>query len=258
MNLSNVTNNLFAAIVCLLVMSSCTDYGKKVTFTGNKGEVYYKGDGVTEADAKATGNFLADQQYFDNDKGRSVQISKDSGHIKARFVVDEKALGAVKDADEKFALIGAMLSKNVFNNTPVDVIYADENFKDIKTIPYNSGSLTQVNFIEELKQMQKKNHNKNTFYYSKDFTEEEATGLFNYLLKSGLFPDDGNSDLIATKTTGGGFHFKFPVKASFANEEGYQKTDTFAKQMKQDMFANSSMEFELLDEKMNHLKTFSY
>src|SRR5664279_1393538 len=129
----------FVVIICVLALASCTSYGKKVTFEGNKGEVYYKGEGVTETDAKATGKFLEEQEYFLKDnKERSVQISKDGGRIKARFVIDQKALASVPNADETFALIGALLSKEVFNNTPVDVIYTDEGFKDIQTIPFKA------------------------------------------------------------------------------------------------------------------------
>src|SRR5450432_1951478 len=105
-------SRLIAAVLVMSVFSSCTDYGKKVTFTNNKGEVYYKGDGVTEADAKATGKFLEDQQFFlKDDKKRSVQISKDSSRIKVRFVVDEKALATIPNVDESFALMGASMSK---------------------------------------------------------------------------------------------------------------------------------------------------
>ena len=128
---------LLTAIAICGILSSCTGFGSKVTFTDTKGEVYYKGDGVTEADANAVGKFLKDQQFFLNDdKERSVQITKVNGRIQARFVVDQKAIATIPNVDESFAIIGASMSKNVFNNTPVDVIYTDDYFKDIKTIIY--------------------------------------------------------------------------------------------------------------------------
>lgn len=90
----------FALIVVITGLNACTDYGKKVTFTGNKGEVYYKGDGVTDADAKATGKFLEDNDFFlKDDKERSVQISKKDNHIQFRIVVDEKGFAEIKDAE---------------------------------------------------------------------------------------------------------------------------------------------------------------
>ena len=129
------TIKLLVLLFCLSGLASCSSYGTKVTFEGNKGEVYYKGDSVTESDAKAVGKFLEDASYFQNDdRGRSVQISRENGHIKARFVLDEKVIDSMADADKNFALIGAAMSKDVFNNTPVDVIYTDEYFKDFKKI----------------------------------------------------------------------------------------------------------------------------
>jgi hypothetical protein len=250
---------LFAACICVLALTSCTDYGTKVTFEGNKGEVYYKGDGVTEADAKAVGKFLEDEQFFQkDDKTRSVQISKDSGRIKARFVVDEKAIGTMPDADESFALIGAAMSKDVFNNTPVDVIYTDDYFKDIKTIPYKPSALSAVDVSDEVKEMDKKTSNNNTLYYSKDISGEQADSISEYLVKSGFFSSGGNIDLILSKLQGGGFHIKFPIKASFNNEEGLQKVDAFGKQIKTDLFPNVPLELEVLGENMASVKTFTY
>jgi hypothetical protein len=250
---------LFSASVCLLALTSCTGYGTKVTFEGNKGEVYYKGDGVTEADAKAVGKFLEDAQFFQkDDKTRSVQISKDSGRIKARFVVDEKAIESMPDADNNFAIIGAAMSKDVFNNTPVDVIYTDDHFKDIKTIPYKPSALIAVNISEEVKQMEKKNYNNNTLYYSKDISNEQADTISDYLVKSGFFSTEGNIDLIVSKIQSGGFHIKFPIKPSFNNEEGLQKVDDFGKEIKKTLFPGVPLELEVLGENMSSVKTFTY
>ncbi|MEP6948022.1 MAG: hypothetical protein ABI863_02045 [Ginsengibacter sp.] len=254
-----INGKLFVAFICLFILASCSNYGTKVTFPDHKGEVYYKGDGVTEADAKAVGKFLESQQFFlKDDKKRSVQISKDSGRVKARFVVDEKALATIPNVDESFALMGALMSKEVFNNTPVDVVFTDEFFKDIKTIPYKAGALAAVNVREEINQMQKKEYNKNTLYYTKDIPNEEADTISAYLVKNGFFTKDGNNDLIVAKNPGNGFHVSFLIKASFANEEGLQKADNFGKEMKRDLFANVPLEFEVLNENLESVKTFNY
>lgn len=258
MKLSNDIK-LFAASICLLALTSCTNYGTKVTFEGNKGEVYYKGDGVTEADAKAVGKFLEDAQFFQkDDKTRSVQITKDSGRIKARFVVDKKAIEAMPDADNNFAIIGAAMSKDVFNNTPVDVIYTDDYFKDIKTIPYKPAVLSAVNFSDEISKMNKKASDNNTLYYSKDISSEQADSISDYLVKSGFFSADGNIDLIVSKIISGGFHIKFPIKASFNNTDGLQKVDDFGKEIKKELFPDVPVELEVLGENMTSVKTFTY
>jgi hypothetical protein len=251
--------SLFGAFICVLSLNSCTGYGNKVTFEGNKGEVYYKGDGVTEADAKAVGKFLEDAEFFQNDdKTRSVQISKENGRIQARFVVDAKAIQSLQDADDNFAIIGAAMSKDVFSNIPVDVIYTDDHFKDIKTIPYRESALAVANISDEIKQMDKKSYRDNTLYYSKDISSAQADTVSNYLIKSGFFSSEGKLDLILSKIPGSGFHIKFPIKSSFNNEEGLQKVDDFGKDIKRDLFPDTLLELEVLGKNMTSVKTFTY
>ena len=250
---------LIAAVFVMSALTSCTDYGKKVTFTSNKGEVYYKGDGVTEADAKSTGKFLEDNQYFlKDDKERSVQISKKDNRIQCRLVVDEKGLASIEDADGKFALLGAMMSKAVFNNTPVDIIYTDNKFSDKKTIPFNSSLGNAVDISSEIKNMKKRSYMANTLYYAPDIEENAADTIEKYLVKSEFFTPKGNNDILLSKSADNGAHFRFPVKASFANEAGLQKVEDFAKQLKADMFEGVPMQFEVLDENLKTLKTFNY
>jgi hypothetical protein len=258
MNLLINRAKIFVALFCALAVTACNNYGKKVTFTGNKGEVYYKGDGVTEADAKAVGKFLEDQQYFlKDDKSRSVQITKENDRIKLRFVVDEKALAAISGADATFSLLGALISKTIFNNTPVDVIYTDNVFKDMKTLPYAGDAAKAASAYEEMKLMEKKEYNKNTLYY-KNISSEEADNISGYLIKNGFFSDEGGKDLMVAKTGDSSYHVRFFIQNSFANEDGLQKADDFGKVLKKDLFTNSILQFEVLDQNMTPLKTFIY
>ena len=136
---------LFIAFIAVMTVTSCTNYGKKLKVEGTKGEVYYKGEGVTEAEAAATGKFLKEQNFFmADDKTRSVQISRKNNRIEARFVIDEKGIAQINNADEAFAELGALMSKNVFNNVPVDIIYTDNKFADKKTIAYKPEATVQV------------------------------------------------------------------------------------------------------------------
>lgn len=260
MNAFFSSRNIFTALIVLLALSSCTaDYGKKVTFPGHKGEVFYKGDGVSEADAKATGKFLEENDFFlKDDKKRSVQITKDSNRIRFRMVIDEKGFANIENADDKFALLGAMMSRSVFNNTPVDVIYTDDFFKDKKTIAFNPSFLQSAKMESEVKDMNKKSFAHNTLYYTSNITDAEADTIVNYLVKSDFFTSTGHNDMMLSKTPNNGAHFKFPVKTAFANEEGMQRIDAFAKQLKADMFGEFPMEFEVLDENLKSLRTFHY
>ena len=130
---------IILSLLVAISLAACTNYGKKVTIEGTKGEVYYKGDGVTEADAKKLCKYLKDDlNYFDADRKKSVQLmkSKDEGYD-IRFVVDEKKLNASPEVTDAFGQIGAAMSVDLYNNKPVNIILTDDHFKTIKTIPFD-------------------------------------------------------------------------------------------------------------------------
>ncbi len=257
--MKNNSIKLLAAIVFAIGLVSCDSYGHKVTFDNTKGEVYYKGDSVSETDAKAVGKFLIDDGYFQNDnKVSSVQITKDDGRIKARFVVNIKAVDTLTNADKEFELIGATMSKNVFNNTPVDVILTDKYLKDIKTIPYSTAQLSAVNLTEEIQQMNRKDYHNNTLYYSKNISPVMADSIYNHLVSGGFFETDGSVDLIISLRQNGSYYIKLPIKPSFNNPEGLQNLDDFGKELKQNVFGADSVQLDVLDENMNSVKTFNY
>lgn len=123
----------------LLVLAACTDYGKKVTPKDSKGEVYYKGDGVNEADAQKLADYLTGVvKYFDNTTRKSVRITKATGEgYDIRFVVNEKILNEKPEIADNYAELGAAISVDIFDNKPVNVFLADTHFKDIKSLPYD-------------------------------------------------------------------------------------------------------------------------
>ena len=123
---------LFALALCAVVLHSCgSDYGKKVQINEHL-EVYYKGNNVTEADAKKLGTYLADTwKEATNDK--SLQLTKDSTVWVVRMVVDEEKVKADSTIDISFMAVQYLLQSQVFNNEPVRFILCDGHFKDIKT-----------------------------------------------------------------------------------------------------------------------------
>lgn len=259
MKLLKIRWQLSLVAISLITLSSCTNYGKKVTFSSHKGEVYYKGDGVNENDAKAVGKFLEEEKYFLNDdQTRSVQLIKNDKKIEARFVVNEKKLAEVKNVDAIFEMIGAQMSKQVFNEVPVDIIYTDDKFKDIKTIAYNKKVLESNSVLDELKAMNKKEVFNNTLFFSNDITSEEAASLAAYLAGEEFFTNSSNNDFIIDKKGDNGIHIRAPFQTSFLDEDGLQKIKAFAEKMKTELFENNNMDFEVLDEKMESVKTFTY
>jgi hypothetical protein len=243
----------------LITLSSCSNYGKKVTFSDHKGEVYYKGEGVSESDAKAVGKFLDEEKYFLHDgQTRSIQITQKDKKIEARFVVNKKKLEEVKNVDGIFEIIGARMSKQVFNNMPVDVIYTDDKFKDIKTIAYNKKVLESNSVLDDLKAMNKKEVFSNTLYYSESISPEEATSLSDYLSAQEFFTKSSNNDFIIEKSGEQEVHIKVPFQTSFLEVDGMQRVKDFAQKMKNELFPDTRLNFEVLDEKMESVKILSY
>lgn len=127
-------------LLAAISLSACTNNGKKVSIEGTKGEVYYKGDGVTEDDAKKTGNFLKEQSYFSGDKQASVQITKENGVFTIRFAYNKDVYEKLTGADDAFKLLAIKASKEVFGGEKVNIALADKSFKDYKSIPYDEAT----------------------------------------------------------------------------------------------------------------------
>lgn len=118
----------------ILVLTSCEDYGNKVSIN-NKSDVFYKGNGVTEADAKKLGNFLLKQGYFTTVDNRSVQLLKDGDTYIVKFVVDEEKLK--KDKENVvlgFKVWQMWIQDGVFNGAKTKLILADSQLEDLQTV----------------------------------------------------------------------------------------------------------------------------
>lgn len=260
MNPKKINSRIFLVLAAFATfVISCSNHGKKVAVEGTKGEVLYKGEGVTEADAKKLGTFLKDNGYFDNQE-KSVQIRKEGGNYELRFVVDYDKVKEMQGADEAYTLYGAQIAKQVFNSTPTVVILTDKNLKDLKTYAYKPEVLESptAKTAKEVKEMGQKKLGDNIMYYGKNVTEEEANGVFEYLKSSQFFSEGGHNQLIVTKGENDLAKFQFPVAKEFTNEEGLAKIDAFVKQMKSELFPNNPLAFEVMDAELNTVKTFNY
>jgi len=80
---------LFIAFLSVFSLTSCENYGKKIKISGTKGEVFYKGEGVSEADATKLGNFLKETGFLGNETGASIQVTKVGERYVVRFVYDK-------------------------------------------------------------------------------------------------------------------------------------------------------------------------
>ncbi|MFL5772959.1 MAG: hypothetical protein ACJ75F_07370 [Flavisolibacter sp.] len=122
---------LLFVLASAFVLVSCNDYGKKVKINDNL-EIYVKGDGVTQNDARKLGNYFAELSR-DSKNQKSLQLSKDSGKYEVKMVVDQERMKANAVTDESFTALKTLIETQVFNNQPVKFTITDDHFKGLKS-----------------------------------------------------------------------------------------------------------------------------
>ena len=257
-------------ILSLLIavsLAACTNYGKKVTIEGTKGEVFYKGAGVSEADAKKLCKYLKDDiHYFDAEKKLSVQLmkSKDDG-FDVRFVVDEKKLNENPEAVKSFEKIGAAMSIDLYNEKPVNIYLTDDRFKELKSIPHDEArvkALKEPATENKLSGLTKDDFDHDAaggvnFYWSKDISSDESKTIADYIVKNGSF-SGGTAEIYITKE-GERYILRFPMIESARTDQAILATiDKVSKEIKDNVFANVPYSFIATDEQLHTVKSWKY
>lgn len=118
--------------------------GKKYTLN-DKHHVYYKGDGVTEDDAKKVGTYLTGIGLFGADNEMDVQINaeKNSNDINIRFIVDKDKV--TPQIENSFLSIGNDMAAKIYPDKTLHIILADPHFDDIKDVGTVKASQPQTN-----------------------------------------------------------------------------------------------------------------
>ena len=247
-------------------LAACTNYGKKVTIEGTKGEVFYKGNGVTEADAKKLCKYLKDDiHYFGADKKLSVQLmkSKDDGYD-VRFVVNEKKLNETPEAVTFFEQIGASMSVDLYNDKPVNIFLTDDHFKEIKSIPFDAAKAKALKEPAPVKNdfvLKKNDFDHETTegidFYWKGISDEESKTIADYIVKNGSF-SGGTAEIYMTKEDGR-YILRFPMIESARTDPAILATvEKVSKEIKDNVFANVPFSFFATDEQMNTVKSWDY
>lgn len=137
---------ILSLLVAGFLVACSNNLGKKVSIEGTKGTVYYKGEGVTEADAQKLGAYLKDNVgYFNNSAEKSVRLVKgEDGTYEIRFASSEEQLKAAPDVSEGFKKLGAAMSIELYNNTPVTVVLTDAKDKALQTLAFDKEIAKQL------------------------------------------------------------------------------------------------------------------
>ncbi|MEO6612522.1 MAG: hypothetical protein ABIT05_05500 [Chitinophagaceae bacterium] len=255
------------AVLVTLGLSACTDNGKKIMVEGTKGEIYYKGDGVTEDDAKKTGQFLK-EVFLSPDKGASIQVTRDAEVYTLRFVYNKDVYDTLKGVDDQFKLLAAKASKEVFGGKKVTIALADKNFKDYKTIPWDDAVAKSLEAPpappttspDLAKSKEEFDHQKASGidFYWKGISDEESKTIADYIVKNGAFSGGSTVEIYMTKE-GDRYIIRFPMIESARTDPSYiAEVDKVSKQIKENVFANLPYSFYITDEQLRTVKAWDY
>ena len=196
-------NLLLLLALFSMVLTSCNlfnDYGKKVKIGNN--EVFYKGEGVTEEEAKKLGEYLKKDAYFDDKTEKSVQLTKSGSDYVVRLVVDKDKLDLKNTATmNQYWVMQHILSENVFNGAKTRVVLADTKLKDIHP-------------MEALTKIQEGNFG--IYLRGEGITEKQGKAIAALLDERKYF-GDANSDFLLEKKDGS------YVVSFVYNKEYYEK-----------------------------------
>lgn len=125
---------LLLTLIIVISISACKqNYGKEYKLD-KMHNVYYKGAGVDEAQAKKLAEYLKEQEYFQDSINSTVQLVKNKDTFNLNFVVDETKL--MEGYENKFLLFGAFISESVFNKAPVTIQLTNDKLETFKNLGF--------------------------------------------------------------------------------------------------------------------------
>lgn len=237
---------LLLAVSVSVLLTSCElfgNFGKKVEIN-EKNVVYYKGEGVTEDDAKKLGEYFEEAGIFDGKEEKAVQISKDGDAYIVRLVIKEDV---VKKDQERYETIfwywQDMISENVFDGDKTNIILTDDKFKDLIT----------------LDEMNKVKVGKDHFVYfkGKGIKEKEAEEIAEKFEKEQIFPYTNGSVLI-TKEKGELFVRFLPNPEQIQSDKTtyYATLANLQYLISKYVLDNEEVKLVVIDEEFNDIKDF--
>ncbi len=255
-------NNPKVLILIFLVsmfVTSCNNYGKKVTFEGTKGEVYYKGDGVTEADAKKLGDYLKTIDYINNNKESSFQLTKNGDTYVFKLVINKAVYDTMPGLDKSYKALGALVSEKVFDGKKVDVGLTDDYFKEFKTIPYDAAYAKSINddsaddFGKDVLIDGTKGE---VFIKGEGVTEADAQRLGQHLRKITFLNDTTHASVQLLKNDNG-YIVRFVYDKHFyeTTPDVVKNFNIIRNSISTDVFGGQNVDIRLADEKMQDFVT---
>ncbi len=254
---------ILLGLLILTTFVACSNYGKKVKIEGTKGEVYYKGDGVNEDDAKKIGAFLKQENFFTDSKGASVQITKEGEAYTLRFVYDKDVYDTLKGAENLFKQFAIKASKEVLGGKKVNIALANKTFKDYKNIAFDENLAKELDApTDQTGTVQSKADFKHkevddVDYYWYGIPDEEAKMIYDYITTNGEFRG-GAAELYITQDNGR-YLIRFPmIESARTDPATLALLEKVSRQIKDNVFKETPYSFYATDEQLNVVKAYDY
>lgn len=174
----------------VMLTSSCNNFSastEKKVMIDDQYEVYYEGE-VTKEEAKALGEFLAEEELF-NDEGDKAQLTKEDDEYTVHLAYDEDSYENNKDL-YLFGLntFPSRISKNVFDGEPTRLVLSDEEFAEVEEVK-------KINMV-------KAKGNGLVYYRGRGVTKENAKKLGDYLVEINYFNGENKKMVFLTQKDG--------------------------------------------------------
>jgi hypothetical protein len=173
------------ALVVVIVAAGAVAYAvvsqpSKVAFGAS--EVFYEDDS-TEAEARAVGEWLTENDYFSTGQEASVMVHRDASRAVISFVVQESARHD-KQSQRDFHALASELSKHAFSGAPLDLWLTDEYLEPSVKLPWEARPQRIELGADEV-------------WYRDGATEAEARIVGKVLTERGELTGSGSSATVA-------------------------------------------------------------
>ncbi len=241
---------LILFLLAAITLTSCTNYGKKVKSSNI--EVYYN-DGITEDQAQKTADYIykldTDPETKDNKK--SFQLNKDGDTINCKMVVNEEKYKDIPVAS--FEAIGGLISANVFDGKPVNMILSTNKFKPLQTVYFKKMDKENTDLSQYGEKITAGNIE---VYVTEEATMEDGEALAR-LLNNEMRPTSIISFQLTKDADGMNSVRMVSSEEKVANLSDETITNMAAK-ISDGVFNGSPIVFEFTDTQFNTIKTFTY
>ncbi len=119
----------FLLILITLIMTSCNDFGEKITYKG--ANLHYKSP-VTLDEAKMLGEYLEEIEFFDG-TSKTLQLNKNED-VWILKVIIKKGMEEDEEYIDMIRQFSRELSYNVFEEKEVEIHLCDKKMQTLKVV----------------------------------------------------------------------------------------------------------------------------